>query len=267
MSQFTAILDANVLYPNYLRDILIECAHRELYRAKWTEKITEEWVENLLKNRPDIPRIKIDRLCQLMEKAVPDSLIQNYESIIPSLTLPDPNDRHILAAAIIGHADMIVTNNIKDFPQTELGKYNIESIVPDKFLVHQFHLNPHKFMAAIVECSDRIMGQDGQIKEYLLSLINNGLIETVDLVTDFIIGIKLNPLHSQPNSGSLHDHKNVIPFQPKKRSEKKITDKNNPRLIESLRYSTSATILSQSQFTVRPQTIEFEQVIIGFAVN
>ena len=72
---------------------------------------------------------------------VRDCLVTDYTDLIPSLTLPDPNDRHVLGAAIKAHANVIVTFNLDDFPQTELNKYGIEAQHPDEFLVYQFDLN------------------------------------------------------------------------------------------------------------------------------
>jgi len=123
--KFTVIYDACVLYPNYLRDILIQLAITDLFRAKWTNLIHEEWIRNLIDNRPDLPREKLNQVKDLMNSQVRDSLITDFEQLIPSLTLPDPNDRHILAAAIVAEVDVIVTFNLKDFPDLYLSQYGI----------------------------------------------------------------------------------------------------------------------------------------------
>ena len=91
-------------------------ALKEQFRARWTTQIHDEWVRNLLKKRSDISKDKLQRIVELMNQAIPDCLVENYEDIIDSLTLPDPDDRHVLAAAIKCQADVIVTNNLKDFP-------------------------------------------------------------------------------------------------------------------------------------------------------
>ena len=93
--------DRCVLYPAPLRDLLMQLALTDLYRARWTEKIHEEWMRNVLKNRPDLSKEQLERTKSLMNRSVRDCLIEGYEFIIPSLDLPDPDDRHILAAAII----------------------------------------------------------------------------------------------------------------------------------------------------------------------
>ena len=103
----TVVYDSCVLYSNHLRDVLMQLALTELFRAKWTEHIHDEWTRNLLKNRPDIDPSKLKRLRQVMDLAVPDCLVTGFESIIPSLNLPDPGDQHVLAAAIIAKANII----------------------------------------------------------------------------------------------------------------------------------------------------------------
>ena len=89
-SRFTVIYDACVLYSNYLRDILIQLAIADLFRAKWTNLIHDEWIRNLVENRPDLPREKLNQVKDLMNSQVRDSLVTDFEQLIPSLTLPDP---------------------------------------------------------------------------------------------------------------------------------------------------------------------------------
>ena len=117
---FTVVYDACVLYPNTLRDLLMELATRDLYRAKWTDEIHDEWIRNLKQNKPDLPIEKLYRVRDLMNENVRDCLVIDYQWLIEKLNLPDPNDRHVLAAAIKAKAEVIVTSNLKDFPQSEL---------------------------------------------------------------------------------------------------------------------------------------------------
>ena len=81
MSRFTVLYDANILYPAPLRDILVQLALTELYRAKWSNKIHEEWIRNVLKNRPNISREQLEKIRDLMNISVPDCLVENYEDI------------------------------------------------------------------------------------------------------------------------------------------------------------------------------------------
>lgn len=104
---FVVIYDANVLYGNTLRDLLIRLAMTGRVQAKWTNKILEEMQRNLAANRPDITQEKLSKLCRLMNTAVRDCLVEGYEPLMEGLKLPDPDDRHVLAAAIMTGAQVI----------------------------------------------------------------------------------------------------------------------------------------------------------------
>lgn len=114
-----AFLDANVLYPPTLRSVLLELAHADVYAPLWSEAVHQEWMEALKRERPDIPPERIARMRTLMEAPVGDGAVTGYEPLIASLTLPDPDDRHVLAAAIHGGANIVVTCNLVDFPAAE----------------------------------------------------------------------------------------------------------------------------------------------------
>lgn len=151
---YTVILDANVLYPITLSDTLMSLAAEGLFRARWTPTIEEEVSRNLARKRPDLAD-KIPTRIAMMRQAIPDCIVENYELIQDGLNLPDPKDKHVLAAAIIGHADAIVTFNLKDFPEDELQKYNVEPIHPDDFLINQFQLDQVKALSAIKAMRER----------------------------------------------------------------------------------------------------------------
>ena len=114
MSSYVALLDANILYPAPLRDLLLQLAVTDLYKAKWTADIHREWIESLLRNEPHRERAALERTRDLMDRGTRDALITSYEPLISALTLPDPNDRHVLAAAIVGRCDVIVRPRNRD---------------------------------------------------------------------------------------------------------------------------------------------------------
>ena len=116
-----------------------------------------------------------------MNSNVRDCLIEDYEFIIPSLNLPDPDDRHILAAAIKGQADIIVTNNLKDFPHSTLGEYEIEAQHPDLFIADLIDLYPMKIVSAAEICRRRLKNPPKSIDEYLEILLKQGLTVTTSL--------------------------------------------------------------------------------------
>jgi predicted nucleic acid-binding protein len=141
MSNFSIVYDTCVLYPAPLRDFLMWLALTDLYRAKWSDEIHQEWIRNLIAERPDLTIDQLNRTKQLMDSDVRDALVIGYEYLIPALDLPDPNDRHVLAAAIRSQSSLIVTFNLKDFPARELAKYDIEAIHPDDFILDLFDLD------------------------------------------------------------------------------------------------------------------------------
>ena len=102
MSQYTVLFDANVLYPAPMRDALMQLAVADLFKAKWTADIHREWIDALLRNEPHREKVALERTRNLMDTATRDCLITGYEALVPALTLPDPGDRHVLAAEQIG---------------------------------------------------------------------------------------------------------------------------------------------------------------------
>lgn len=141
MASYTVILDACVMYPAPLRSYLMYLANTGLFRARWTDQIHDEWIRNLLKNNPDVAPENLERTRALMNANVPDCLVEGYEPLIVGLTLPDVDDRHVVAAAIKGQAESIITFNLKDFPLKELEPLGLSAIHPDEFLCDMFELD------------------------------------------------------------------------------------------------------------------------------
>jgi predicted nucleic acid-binding protein len=144
-----ALYDACVLYPAPLRDLLMQLALADLFQARWTDEIHDEWTRNVLANRPDITPASLARCRELMDRHVPDCLVGGYEPLIPTLTLPDPDDRHVLAAAIHGGAELIVTFNLGDFPASALEPYNIEAVHPDEFVARLWSESAEAVLGAV----------------------------------------------------------------------------------------------------------------------
>ena len=141
-SSFVAVFDACVLYPAPVRDLLMHLSVTGLFRARWTDRIHEEWIEAVLRNRPDLTREQLQRTRELMDVAVPDSLVTGYEGLESMLDLPDADDRHVLAAAVKCGAGTIVTYNLKDFPDAVLAPFGLCAQHPDEFLEHAYDLDP-----------------------------------------------------------------------------------------------------------------------------
>ncbi|TJW98562.1 MAG: PIN domain-containing protein, partial [Mesorhizobium sp.] len=177
---YTVILDACVLYPAPLRDFILELAGSGIFRARWTEMIHDEWTRNLSKARPDLDPAKLNRTRQLMNASVLGCLVEGYEGLIPALELPDPDDRHVLAAAIHTGADAIVTMNLKDFPPSVSKQYELEILHPDDFLYQQFGLDQAAVVIAARNCRARLKNPPKTPSEYLNTLQAQSLPLLVD---------------------------------------------------------------------------------------
>jgi len=182
--RFVVVLDACVLYPAPLRDLLLRLATTGLFAAKWTDEIHDEWVRNLVRSRPEIEE-QITRTRVLMDKAVPDCLVTNYEPLIDGLELPDQDDRHVLAAAIRSSAQIIVTFNLKDFPEDVLATFGIEPMHPDVFIEHQLDLHRPLVISAVKQHRESLKNPPKTAEEYLETLSAQGLAVTADILGEY----------------------------------------------------------------------------------
>jgi predicted nucleic acid-binding protein len=184
MSHYTALLDSNVIYPAPTRDILVQLAVMDLYRAKWTADIHREWIEALLRNEHR-DRAVLEKTRDLMDSHTRDCLVTGYERLIPALELPDPNDRHVLAAAIRGRCDVIVTKNLKHFPEKTLAEYGIDAQHPDEFLLSQLNLAPGVFCTAVRTIRARLVKPRFSAAQYLATLTRQELVATAAELQQF----------------------------------------------------------------------------------
>lgn len=176
------VLDACVLYPAPLRDILLHLAEQRLFYPKWSNQIQEEWLRNLLINRPELEPLKLFRTVELMNQAFQEANVEGYELIIDKLQLPDEEDRHVLAVAIASHSDLIVTNNIKDFHEKELSKYAIQAKTADEFISSLILVHQDKVEIAI-QCQLSFLKKPPLSKEKLLeNFVAVGLSRTVEIL-------------------------------------------------------------------------------------
>ncbi|MFJ2897905.1 putative toxin-antitoxin system toxin component, PIN family [Streptomyces sp. NPDC087218] len=148
------VLDTCVLFPNYLRDTLLNLAEAELYEPLWSTGILDELTRNVGERIGDA---KAKAIVEAMAGTFPDSLVSGYEALVPAMT-NDPKDRHVLAAAVRGQAQAVVTLNVKDFPAEASDPYEIEVLRPDDFLLDMLDLAPvemNSVLRAQVACYRR----------------------------------------------------------------------------------------------------------------
>ncbi|MBI1757612.1 MAG: PIN domain-containing protein [Actinobacteria bacterium] len=152
---FVIVYDSCVLHPNNVRDLPIRIARDGLVQVKWTDLILDEVFDHLRANRPDLVPGRLARTRELMVAAVRDCLVTGFEPLIDCLELPDPDDRHVLAAAIRSRAQVIVTTNLRDFPVERLERWDVEAKSPDDFVVEQVDLDAPAVYGAIQRIADR----------------------------------------------------------------------------------------------------------------
>jgi len=164
---YTALYDACVLHPAPLRDLLMQLAVSDLFRAKWSNAIHDEWIKSVLERRSDLKREQLERTRELMNSHVRDCLVEGYEPLIETLKLPDPDDRHVVAAAIHARADAIVTFNLADFPADVLRGHGLEAQHPDEFISHLVDLSSQTVVHAARACRARLKQPPKSVDDYL----------------------------------------------------------------------------------------------------
>jgi hypothetical protein len=176
VANFVVVYDACILYPASIRDLVVELARTGLLRAKWTVRIHAEWINAVMRERPDLERARLEQVAKLMNAAVLDCLVTDFESLEPGLTsLPDSDDRHVLAAAIHCGAQEIVTFNRRDFPEHALRPYGIRAVHPDEFVEHLLDLNAEAVCEAVRRIRRRLANPPRSAEEMIRNYERHGL--------------------------------------------------------------------------------------------
>jgi hypothetical protein len=183
-SRFICVLDTNVIYPVEVRDILLWFAHHRLYVPKWTADINREWAAVM--KRHGVDEREITKRCDKMNEAFPFALVENYESLIEKLELPDKDDRHVLAAAIKVNASQIVTNNLKDFPEGYLASFGLVAKSADDFLADIIDLDHETSLAAFQNLVIHRRNPEMDEYEVLDAMRRNGLNDTANYLHSLI---------------------------------------------------------------------------------
>ena len=183
------VLDACVLYAAHLRDFLLYLAQQKLYKPRWSDQINDEWIRNVLKNRPDLTEESFYRLRFLMNDAFPQANVKRYEHLHKGLNLPDVDDVHVLATAIKSDADFIVTFNIKDFPSNELSKPGIEAVHPDDFLITLIEKSPIKATQAFINQVEHLKNPPITAAEILGKFRKSNLKNTANRLENLLLQV------------------------------------------------------------------------------
>lgn len=175
MAIYAAVLDACVMVPISLCDTLLRLAEQRMYRPVWSERILEEAGTAIGIVHPDIDPGLIDRRIEYMNQSFPGASAGELAPIAIGLELPDPDDRHVLAAAIRSRADAIVTANLKDFPAESVAAFDIEVIHPDDFLMSQLDMGSRTVLDALASQAAAAKSPQQSLDDVITSLARAGV--------------------------------------------------------------------------------------------
>lgn len=166
---FKVLLDADVLYPVYLRDLLLRLAERGFYQVRWTDQILQEVSRNIKKRQPEDRHDRVDRLIARLGAAFPEARVAGYEDLISAMK-NHPKDRHVLAAAVKDNVDVIVTNNKQDFPRESYLQYDLDVLTADEFLVCQWSLySPEAICSTLEQMADSYSNPPVNLEAFVTS--------------------------------------------------------------------------------------------------
>lgn len=182
--RFTCVLDTCVIYPIDVRDLLLWFAHFDLFRPKWSQNIFDELYKVMINKGMPEERAKIQ--IERINTAFPDAMVNNYEELISTLSLPDKRDCHVVAAAIKSDANLIVTNNLKDFDNTYLSKFGLFAKSADDFITDTIDLNTKVAKKAFTTMVAHRTNPSLDEYEVLNILRNRGLINSANYLHSLI---------------------------------------------------------------------------------
>ena len=173
------MLDACVLYSLPLTDLLLRLSSAEFFQVRWSEEIHQEWISNVLINDPNQSRERLERRRNVMNSFYDRAVVGEYQHMIPQILLPDPDDRHVVAASIVGGANVIVTFNLRDFPQSALKPFGITSQHPDPFIAELLAANEREVCSILRNQRLDLKNPPCSADEMLSMFSNIGLKQTV----------------------------------------------------------------------------------------
>lgn len=185
MTRPVALLDANVLYPARLRDLFLRLAIDGQFDARWSGRLLDECFDNLLTDRPDLSAAALERTRRMMAVALPEAMVEGFEDRIESVELPDPDDRHVLAAGLAAEAGVIVTANLKDFPARALPP-TMSTQSPDTFVGTLLDVDAEAVVAVIEVQAASLRNPPMTVEELLAGLAEVGLVQSSRRVLELL---------------------------------------------------------------------------------
>ncbi len=184
-----AVLDACVLYPFHTRNLLVQFAVDRLVDVRWTDRIHDEWMRNLAANAPGVSMGRLERTRDLMKAALPMADVRGYEPLIPGIVLPDPDDRHVVAAAVAGGASVVVTWNTSDFPEAELARHGLRRETPDQFSLGLYAAASEAVLAAVANARMNLRVSTPTADGFASALVQQGLLGFAGAISDTLPGV------------------------------------------------------------------------------
>src|SRR5882724_10859653 len=172
-----AVFDACILYPFHLRNIVVQAAVDRLVEARWTDEIHDEWIRNLATGAPAIPMERLQMTRRLMNDALPMAMVSGYQEHIRAITLPDPNDRHIVAAGIVAGAALVLTWNLRHFPTKELKRFGLRRETPDGFLSGLYDKVPDLMIGSLANARRNLTKTQVSALDFIGILTNQKLVQ------------------------------------------------------------------------------------------
>jgi predicted nucleic acid-binding protein len=184
IGRYHALLDANVLHPAFMRAALLWFADERLFRPAWSEQILAEWRRSIKRRHTDLTDEQLDAMQQLMLDQFPDGQIKGHEQLIEAIDLPDADDRHVLAAAVVGKCQGIITANTKHFPAAAVAPFTMDIVHPDDFIVNIIDLDPDRALAACRRHRKAMSKTKPSPEEYLERFETAGLVQAHARLSD-----------------------------------------------------------------------------------
>ncbi|HRO11131.1 PIN domain-containing protein [Amaricoccus sp.] len=181
--RFTVVVDTDVLVGALSRNVVLSLAEEGFFRPRWSATTLAEFETAFVRLYGDAETARRQR--RNIEDAFPEAVVCDGEALIDGLALPDPNDRHVLAAAIKTRASVIVTNNLKDFPKEALAIHQIEPMKVDDFVMDCIDLKGVEAVAALRKMRERFNNPHLDAEGLILRLEKVGMSQTATLLVEF----------------------------------------------------------------------------------
>lgn len=181
-----AVYDACVLFPATLRDLMLRLAAAGLVQPRWSERILDECFRSIGAKRPELDPAALERTRAKMCAAFPDAMVTSNAVIPPGTALPDPEDVHVLAAAIEASATMIVTFNLRDFPATALDTLGVRAVHPDDFVLDRIDEAPGLVCNVLAAQANALRNPPTTVDALVARLSRQGLPRSAARIADLL---------------------------------------------------------------------------------